>query len=255
MDAAMVSGTIDVGIGGGSQWISDMAKGAIKGRIIGEIADNNYVILGADGITKPEQLKGKTFGILNYNTGDHLYSKAVLQHYGVKPDDVVWLAIGNPGGRLAALKAGKVAGIQMPLTNLPVEETKRIIVSAEDSPAPFVSNAIFARQDFLVSNKPSLQKFMAAIGKASDWVRAHPAEAIPACQESGSTAETCKHAIETALASRNRFTWSSTGQVNVAAIKAMLPIVAQIVPQAGSLSTDAVVDTSVAAGGDKVAQR
>lgn len=247
MDAAMASKAIDVGIGGGSQWISDLAKGAIHGRIIGEIADNNYVILGADGITRPEQLKGKTFGILNYNTGDHLYSKAVLQHYGVKPDDVVWLAIGNPGGRLAALKAGKVAGIQMPLTNLPASEAKRIIVSAEDSPFPFVSNAIFAREDVLAANKPSLQKFMAAIGKASDWVRSHPSEAVAPCQDSGSTADTCKHAIATALASRNLYTWSSTGRVNMPAISAMLPMVAQIVPQAAHLTPDAVVDTSIAA--------
>jgi NitT/TauT family transport system substrate-binding protein len=246
MDAAMTSSAIDVGIGGGSQWLSDLAKGGVTGKIIGEIADNNYVILGADGITNVQQLKGKMFGILNYNTGDHLYSKAVLQHFGVQPNDVTWLAIGNPGGRLAALKAGKIAGTEMPLTNLPVEDTKRIIIGAEDSPFPFVSNAIFARQAFLASNKSALQKFVAAIGKGSDWVRAHPAEAIPACEESGATADTCKHAIATALASKNPYTWSSTGRVNMSAIKAMLPMVAQIEPRAKNLVADTVVDLSIA---------
>jgi NitT/TauT family transport system substrate-binding protein len=246
MDAALSSGAIDVGIASATQLLGDYARGVAPGKIIGELADNNYVILGGDGITNVRQLKGKTFGVSNYNAGDHLYSKAVLAHFGVGPDDVNWLAVGTPGGRLAALEAGKVAGIEMPLTNLPDSAAKRIIVGADNSPFPFISNAIFAREAFLQSNKPALGKFLAAIGKGADWVRAHPADAVPACMESGTSADSCTSAIKTAIAAKNPYTWSPTSRVNTDAIKAMIPVVAEVVPEARRLTVADVVDTSIA---------
>jgi NitT/TauT family transport system substrate-binding protein len=246
MSAALNSRAIDVGLGSATQWIGDYARGAVAGKIIGEFADNNYVILGADGITDVRQLKGKVFGVSTLNAGDHLYSKAVLSHFGVAPDDVVWLALGSPTGRFSALTAGRVQGIEMPLTNLPPDASARIIVSADDSPVPAVSNAIFAQAAFLKLNRPALEKFLAAIGKGSDWVRGHPADAVSACEQSGSPAESCKAAIQVAVSTKNPYTWSPTTRVNVEAIGAMIPMVASVVPQAKSLTVADLVDTSVA---------
>jgi ABC-type nitrate/sulfonate/bicarbonate transport system substrate-binding protein len=245
--AALKTGEVDVGLGAASQWMSDVARGAITGKIIGEFTDNNYVILGGKGITDVRQLKGKVFAISSFNAGDHLYSQAVLAHYGIKPDELTWLPMGSPSSRLIALSTGKVDATEMTLTNLPAGVSGQIIVSADDSPVPFVSNAIFARQALVDSNKPALQKFLAAIGKASDWVRLHPEEAVASCRESGSDEKGCRLAITAALAAKNEYTWSSTSRVNAGAIKDMLPIVTAVVPQAKRLTVSDVVDTSVAA--------
>ena len=143
--------------------------------------------------------------------------------------------------------AGTVDGIEM--VSVPDSAKSKIIQSADDSPIPFVSNSLFARQGFLTSNKPALQKLMAAIGKGAAWTRAHPEEAVSGCQLSGGTAADCKLAIEIATASRNPYTWSSTSRVNVAAIKAMIPIIAVTVPQAKDMTVADFVDTSVAGDG------
>ena len=105
------------------------------------------------------------------------------------------------------------------------------------------------REKLLVANKPALQKFLAAIGKASDWIRQHPDEAIPACQETGSSLAGCKTAISVAIAAKNPYTWSSTTWVNTKGIEAMLPIVAKVVPKASEMKVSDLVDTSVAASG------
>jgi hypothetical protein len=88
---------------------------------------------------------------------------------------------------------------------------------------------------------------VAAIGKGADWIRAHPAEAVSACQQSGSDAEGCKNAIEAVMTAKNAYTWSSTARVNTDAIAAMIPMVAAVVPQAKTLKVTDLVDTSIAA--------
>jgi NitT/TauT family transport system substrate-binding protein len=88
MAAAINARQIDVGIGSATQWLSDMAKGVVVGRIIGEFTANNYAILATKGIGDPRALKGKIFAVSSRNAGDHLYSQAVLAHFGVPGDSV-----------------------------------------------------------------------------------------------------------------------------------------------------------------------
>ncbi|HUO23437.1 MAG TPA: ABC transporter substrate-binding protein [Caulobacteraceae bacterium] len=249
MAAALKANQLDVALGAASQWMSDQAQGVVSGKIIGEFTDNNYVILGGKGITDVRQLKGKAFAIASRNSGDHLYSEAVLSHYGIAPADVNWLPLGDPATRLGAMMAGRVDGTEMTLSTLPASAKDRVLVSADDSPVPFVSNAIFANDTLLTRNKPALQKFLAAIGKASDWIKAHPDAAIPACQVSGSDVAGCKIAIQVGTTTKNPYTWSSTTKVNTAAIQSMIPIVAAAAPQAKALTVGDIVDTTVASGG------
>jgi NitT/TauT family transport system substrate-binding protein len=246
MAAALNAGEVDIGLGAASQWIGDVAQGVAPGKIIGELTDNNYVILGGKGIIDVKQLKGKIFAVSTVNSGDHLYSQAVLNHFGIAPTEVTWLAMGDPASRMSALRAGKVDATEMTLTNLQPELEKQIIVGADQSPVPFVANAIYARQATLDANKPALRRFLAAMGKAADWIRQHPDDAVPACQESGSSKEACQNTIKVAISSRNPYTWSSTMRVNDDGIKDMLPIVAAVVPQAKTLTVADVVDVSVA---------
>jgi NitT/TauT family transport system substrate-binding protein len=249
MSAALKSGELDLALGAASQYMQDIARKLVPGKVIGEFTDNNYAILAKDGIKDPKQLKGKIFGISSPNAGDHLYAQAVLAHYGIGPNDVTWLSVGTPASRLSALLAGRVDGIEMTVTSLPQSSLNKVIITADDSPVPFVSNAIFARQAFIDSNKPALQRFMAAVGKGADWIRANAKDAVTPCLDSGATAEACKIAIDVALASKNPYTWSSTGKVNAGAIKEMIPIVAAVIPEAKNMTVNDFIDTTIAAGG------
>lgn len=247
MAAAMKTGAVDVGLGSATQWIGDTARGAIQGKLIGEFTDNNYVILGSDKIHSIRDLKGKTFAISSPDAGDHLYSKTVLAHFGVDPETVTWLQMGEPAARLTALSSGRIDATEMPLTSLPPSAQDRVLLSVEASPVPFVSNAIFVRQPLLDANRVAVARFLAAVGKGADWIRANPDKAVSACVRSGSSAKACQTTIATALASASPYTWSSTTRVNVEGIKAMIPIIATAVPQARGLTVEKIVDDTLIA--------
>lgn len=248
MAAAIKVGDVDIGFGAASQYMGFIANGLVAGKLIGELTDNNYVILGADGITDVSQLKGKRFGISSHNAGDHIYSLAVLEAYGLTSDDVEWIPLGSPPARLGALVSGKVDGIEMTLTSLPVREAGRIIVTADNSPVPFVSAGIFATQDLVDNNKDALRAFLAAIGKGADWIRANPEEAIASCMKSGSAEDRCRDTIRVGTESSNPFTWSSTSKLNVEAIEAMIPSVISSAPKGEGMTLEDFVDTTVAPG-------
>ena len=246
LDAALSAGEVDVGMGSAFQWMEGVAKGAIKGKIVGELTDNNYVILGRAGITDLRQLKGKIFAVSVHGAGDEVFAQAVLSHFGIGADDAVWLPLGDPPSRLAALIAKRVDGTELSLTNVPERAKGQIIMMPEQSPVPFVSNVLFARQGLIDSDKPALQKFAAAIGKAADWIRAHPDQAVKPCMASGTEEAACKNSIRLALSSGNAYTWSPTTKVNADGIAAMVPIVAKTVPKAATMDVKDLVDGSVA---------
>ena len=223
--------------------------GLVPGKLIGQFTDNNYVILGREGITDIKQLKGKVFGISSISGGDHVYSEAVLAHFGIKTDDVTWLTLGNPATRLSALLTSKVDGIEMALTSMPENAKSRIILGADESPVPYIANAIFARQEFITARKPELQKFVAMIGKAADLIRKDPATGLRGCMDSGSSEAVCKNVIQVATSSKNPYTWSSTAKLHMEAIEAMIPIVGISVPQALKLTPKDYVEASIAEPG------
>lgn len=245
MAAALKRSEIDMALGAAAQYMGDIGRGVISGKLIGEFTDNNYVILGGNGITDIRQLKGKLFGISSYNAGDQLYAQAVLAHYGVKSDDLTWLPLGIPAARLSALLSGRVDGIEMVLTSMPESAKSKIILTADDSPVPFVSNAIFVRQAQLNSNRPALQKFLAAVGKGAVWVRQNPQEAMKACALSGASEAACKIAIDVATTAKSPYTWSATTKLNRSAIETMIPMVMVDIPQGRNMKVEDFADFSL----------
>lgn len=74
-----------------------------------------YINVNA-GIEKPEDLKGKTVGVPEYQMTAGTWARGILQHeYGVHPEDVkVWRTGGlEQGGRIEKLKLNLPAGVKV----------------------------------------------------------------------------------------------------------------------------------------------
>jgi ABC-type nitrate/sulfonate/bicarbonate transport system substrate-binding protein len=134
------------------------------------------------------------------------------------------------------------------VTSLPESAQERQILGPDESPVKFVSATFFARQGFIDANRPALQKFMAAIGMADDWIRAHHDDAMAACKDTGSTPATCASSLATLIASKNPYTFSSTGRVNVDGIQGMIPALSVQFPEMKNKTVNDFVDASIAAG-------
>ena len=248
VSAALSSNSLDVALQSASQWVSDIAKKAVTGKIVGEYTDHNYDILARPGITSVTQLKGKVIGISSQNAGDQIYLEAVLQHYGISPSDVTFLAVGSPTTRLSTLEAGKIDAMEMPVTEVPASAGHYVMLTAAASPVPVVSQAVFANESFIDGNSAALKKFMAAIGRASTWVRGNQAAAVQYCELSQATAAACTTTIKDATNASvsGAYTWSSTWGLNVSGFETTLTAVAAVVPQAKGLTTSDILDTAIA---------
>ena len=251
MAAALKSGQVDIAIAGALQHMQQIATNVISGKIIGVLDDTaGYEVLATNGISDVKGLKGKIFGISSYNGGDQYWAQGVLGKSGLTPDDVTWLPVGVPTARVAALTTGKIDAtvIGVRQTGVPASAKDRIkaIANEENSGVPFVGGALFVRQEFLNTNKPALQRFLAALGKGSVWTREHPDEAIPACQETGAKAEDCKTNIAAQIAAKDTYTWSATTRVDADGIKAMLELYAPAITQFKGMKLEDFIDASVA---------
>lgn len=249
--AALATGAVQIASGGPTNFIGDMAKKVISGKLFAEMLDSNYDIVVSKGITSISQLKGKVIGVSGADSADNIFLAATLEHYGITPSDVTTLTDGTTSERLIALSTGKVQAIADSDTQRPAEEkVGTVLIPSEDNPIKVPGVTFFASDSYIASNSSTLKRFMAVVDKAVAWVKdpANEAKAVADCEQgSGSTATECQEAITSSkdVAEVGPYTWSSTGALNTAAINEAIAATSILVPQAKSLSLSDVVDTSI----------
>ena len=75
-----------------------------------------YFLLARKEIRSVTELKGKKIGISRFGGTSDLSARLVLRHYGVQPErDAAILQIGSESGRIAAVRAGGVDAIIVPV--------------------------------------------------------------------------------------------------------------------------------------------
>jgi NitT/TauT family transport system substrate-binding protein len=69
----------------------------------------DQIVFGRKGITKLEDLKGKTFGISGFGSATHYAANMLFKHLGLEPNkDVALIPAGPDAERLAALASGRI---------------------------------------------------------------------------------------------------------------------------------------------------
>jgi len=87
--------------------------------IAGFLNTMDYQLMVDKGITRPDQLKGKTMAVSRFGSSSDFATRYALDKFGLVPDrDVTILEIGSQPARFAALEAGKIqaAMVAIPLT-------------------------------------------------------------------------------------------------------------------------------------------
>ncbi len=108
---ALVSGDIQGTQTSGSATINAVLNGADLTIITAPYNFLPYNFFAAKGIAKPEDLKGKKIGILNFGGVTEYATMMLLKNWGLDPRrDVTVVQIGNDPLRLAALVAGNIQG-------------------------------------------------------------------------------------------------------------------------------------------------
>jgi NitT/TauT family transport system substrate-binding protein len=249
--AALATGAVQIASGGPTNFVGDMAKKVISGKVFAELLDSNYDIVVPKNITSVAQLKGKVLGVSGANSADAIFLAATLEHYGITPSQVTTITAGTTSERLTALSTGKIQAIADADTERPAEKNVgKVLIPSEDNPIKVPGVTFFASDSYLASSSPTLKRFMAVVDKAVVWVKkpANETTAVSDCEQgSGATAAACQQTIaaskDTSMA--GRWTWSATSALNPAGIKEAIAATSILVPQAKSLSLSDVADTSI----------
>jgi len=250
--AALATGSVQIASGGPTNFIGDMAKGVINGKLFGLTVDSGYDLVVPKGITSISQLSGKTVGVSGINSSDDIFLDATLQHYGISASAVTTITAGTTAERLIALSSGKIQAIADQAAFRPSElAVGSVLLKAEDNPVKLPTVAFYADSSFIQSNPGALKKFISAMITATAWAKqtANEQAVVADCEQgSGSTATECEQTITWAKSqgSEDPYTWSSTYGLDSTSLQNAVQAVSLVIPQAKSLTLNDVIDTAFA---------
>lgn len=248
--AALATGSVQIAAGGPTNFIGDISKKVITGKLFAEMLDTNYDIVVSKGITSIPQLKGKVIGVSGADSADEIFMAATLQHYGLSLSDVTPLTAGATSERLTALSTGKIQAIVGAATERKEEDAVgTVLIPATSNPVKVPAVTLWASSSYLASNSATLKKFLSVIDQSAAWVKtaANEKAAVADCvQGSGSTAAECEQTIAHNVAlGDGSYTWSSTSALDMPGIKEALAATSIVIPAAKSLTVGDIADTSL----------
>lgn len=107
---SIASGNAEIGLGTGVKAASDIIAGLDASLVAGAVLPwDQYVIASptADA-SKPEDLKGKKFGISSFGSAGHFATLATAKNLGWSDSDYKVVPLGNLEGLLGALRSGSI---------------------------------------------------------------------------------------------------------------------------------------------------
>ncbi len=137
--------------------------------------------LEGKGIEQPEDMRGKTIGVVSMSTGSVPYCRQMLVTAGIDPDkDVKWLAVGQGSQAAMALKRGTVdVYCTWDTAAAPLEAGGMKFVEIEP---PYhddlIGNVIITHEDYLAEHPDIAATVARGIAKSTIFGLANPERAI-----------------------------------------------------------------------------
>ena len=176
---ALIAGELDSFEGGPQGVIAADSKGA-DARIIGchwvVVPHGIYV---RDGITKPEDLKGKTIAVSAPNSMPDMLARAALAKYGIDPGDVKLAAVGGDRERYQALIGGVVDAAVVSNEYEPVApKNVHLLIAGRDAVPNFMRVCLISTAKVLAERGDDAVRFLTAEMQALRYAIAHKNETV-----------------------------------------------------------------------------
>ena len=179
----VASGQVDLATVGTDALMLARAKG-IKVKAVYTYAHRpiyQVVTLADSGITKMEDLKGKTLGVPNMTAGSVPFSRVIFKVDNIDPDkDVKWLAVGLGAPAANALRQKDIQAWGAWDTAVASLENNGFTFNqiapawANDLPG----NVLIAREDLIAEHPERIVKVARAIAQSSQFGLANPAGSV-----------------------------------------------------------------------------
>lgn len=178
-DSALTAGKIDGGVGdllavailrnsGTPVKAVSLAMGAQPG-------ESRFAVLSSpdSGIYKPDQLKNVEIAV-SLNSVIEYTTDKLLEHQGLKPEEIKKVSIPKMPVRLEALLSGKVKAATLPDPLATLAAIKGAHLVADTLNDNVAQTVIVLREDFLDKNRPAAEKLIKAYARAAGEISADP---------------------------------------------------------------------------------
>ena len=184
LSQAMVAGSIDIGVGAGTE-MAFVSKGAPIIAVCDDAPPIPFI-----GIAVPwdspihtiDQLKGKKIGISSAGSLTDWLARELAHHQGWGPDGVTRVAIGNGAAAvLAAFRTNAIdADISVTSNIFNWEEKKegRLLIPVSKYVGNIAAGTIYATQHLIATDPNALRGFLAAWLETIDYMSKHKAETV-----------------------------------------------------------------------------
>jgi NitT/TauT family transport system substrate-binding protein len=182
---ALLAGELDTFEGSPSGSMIAASRGADV-KIIGcEWPGLPHGVFVRSGITKLEDLKGKTIAISQPGAMPDQLVRALLAKYGMTPDDVKFANLGGDNDRYKALIAGVVdaAVVSGEYTPIAAKAGARMLIPAREIFPDYLRACIMTNSATLTSRRDALVRYLAAEITALRYAVSHRDETLALTRE------------------------------------------------------------------------
>lgn len=176
--AGLVSGQVDY-----SQALAPIVESAVRGmpvKVLAYVVEKPLFYLYAiPGINSLKDLKEKSIGVSRLQSTGHLAAQIILEKNGIDPKkDVTFVAVGDIGNNLAAMKGGAIQGaIIVPPDTAVAKKMGFKEVGFLGDVAPLPQGGMSASEQKIRENPQQIKKMLRALIKSLQYTREHKKEA------------------------------------------------------------------------------
>jgi ABC-type nitrate/sulfonate/bicarbonate transport system substrate-binding protein len=144
-----------------------------------------YYLVAQKDIRTVAELKGKRIGVSQFGGTSDLSARLALRHYGVEPEkDALLIQIGAEGTRMAALRAGSVAAIIVPVPAVAVLKREGFNeVSFVGDVVEFASNGYTTTEQRIKEHPQEVKKVVRALYRGLRYAKENPEGTIGVIQK------------------------------------------------------------------------
>lgn len=155
---AVLSGSIDIMVGGSSGIVSAAARGAPIVAVGSQMNRPPASLFVQPEISEPAQLKGHTLGISRPNSSTHVLSALVMRKLGLE-HAVTLRPFGDIPGIHAAFDRKIIAGMVSTVTP---KGSARVLANVADLDIPYAMSVFGVSRNFLQSRRTTVERVMRA---------------------------------------------------------------------------------------------
>lgn len=139
-----------------------------------------YYLVAQKEIRSVAELKGKMIGVSQFGGTSDLSARLVLRHHGVEPErNVVILQIGSEGTRIAALRAGSVGAIIVPVPAVVLLKQQGFNELAfVGDVVEFASNGYSTTEERIKQHPQEVKKVVRAMYRGLRFAKENPEETV-----------------------------------------------------------------------------